>query len=93
MEETLKILDEAQKEYLEYLELYKRYCEETEKFLLRAEEMSKESKSIDLEEEEMTESEIIHEISMLGKEINQHKIAIRDLENEIYKLEDLLKIN
>jgi hypothetical protein len=45
------------------------------------------------EEEEMTEAEVIHEISMLGKEINQHKIEIRDLENEIYKLEDLLKIN
>jgi hypothetical protein len=45
------------------------------------------------EEDGMTEAEVIHEISVLVKEINQHRVAIRDLENEIYKLEDLLRIN
>lgn len=44
------------------------------------------------EKEPMTESEIIQEISMITKEITKHRVEIRNLENELYKLEDLLEI-
>ena len=45
-----------------------------------------------LEEELITEDKIINEISMITKEIIQHRIEIRNLEKQLYKLEDLLEI-